>query len=114
VSCMCVSTYVSSVCVSTYVSCVCEYACELHVCEYESVYKEGLYFSCCLFFFSLSCNLLFILRIYCLSSSLLVPVTLQVSARLAAQKVLFGRFCSEGFVQKGFVRLGAPRRSGRF
>jgi hypothetical protein len=38
-------------------------------CEYESVYKEGLSFSCCLFFFSLSCNLLFILRIYCLPIS---------------------------------------------
>ena len=39
------------------------------MCEYESVYKEGLSFSCCLFFFSLSCNLLFILRIHYLSSS---------------------------------------------
>jgi hypothetical protein len=45
---------------------------------YESVYKEGLSFSCCLFFFSLSCNVLlsylvcnvlFILRIYCLPIS---------------------------------------------
>jgi hypothetical protein len=59
------------------------YACELRVCEYGSVYKEGLSFSCCLFFFSLSCNLLFILRIYCLPSSLLVSVLCPAFARLA-------------------------------
>jgi hypothetical protein len=42
--------------------------------ENKSVYKECLSFSCCLFFFSLSCNLLFILRIYCLPISLLASV----------------------------------------
>jgi hypothetical protein len=47
-------------------SSVSEYACELceyELCEYEYVDKEGLSFSYCLFFVSVSCNLLFILRI---------------------------------------------------
>jgi hypothetical protein len=70
VSCMRSLGYCLRACVSTHVSCVCEYTCGL--CDYVSVYKKGLSFSCCLFFFSLSCNLLFILRIYCLSYSLLV------------------------------------------